>query len=446
MNLDKIKVLGAKYALIVGVIVGAFLLVGGVAVFVYSAMQSTATTGDDTSTPLSLDGQGQDGSGQFGDGDFINAFAAPARTTALVLGIHPTGGISDLMLLVTFDSVTNKIDVVSIQRDTLITLPKEDVDALHALGRKMTPSSGNMKLGELHSYAGDVYGPEYVKKFVQNMLSVDIDYTVVISTTAFRNIVDAAGGVYMEVRAKGYHYSDPEQNLYIDIPGGYQKLDGKMAEGVVRYRHDYTNGDLDRIEVQQQFMKNFFEQVLNRETIKNNWPSFLSTVISYVKTDFTIDDIPKYLSSIDKLDGDNIEFRSLPGVAEYISGGWYYFYSPAEGRVLIDEIFSVKEAPAEEEAPQSNVIIDKTLIIQVLNGTYVNRLGAQKAEKLTDAGYKIKDTGTYQGVKQKETRIMVKDKDLGEQFKAYFNNAVVEVDINISSPYDVIIIIGTGEN
>lgn len=449
MNIDKFKALAAKYALVVGVIVGAFLIIGGIAFFVYSAMSKDNPSADDA-PPLITDGpdQSNDGSDPSGQNDYLDMFTPPDRTTALVLGTDPTAGLSDVMLLVTFDATADKIDVISIPRDTLITLPQEDVTALHALGRRSTPSSGVMKLNELHSYAGAQYGPEYSKKFIQTMLNVDIDYTVVISTSAFRSIVDAAGGIYMNVRPEGYHYSDPTpgQKLYIDVPGGYQLLKGKEAEGVVRYRHDYRNGDLDRIPVQQEFMKCFFEQILTRENITKNWQSFIATIISYVKTDFTIDDIPMYLTSVEKIKPENIEFHSLPGESRDIDGGSYYIYSAEKGKIMLDEIFTLKNpTPTEKPAEKSNIIIDKTLTIQILNGTHANKLGSRTSEQLTAAGYTVKNVATYQGVKQETTRIVVKNKDLGEQFKSFFKNAVIEVDLDIPSPYNAVIIIGTGE-
>ena len=60
--------------------------------------------------------------------------------------------------------------------------------------------------------------------------------------------------------------------MYIDLQPGYQHLDGKKAEQLVRFREGYAQKDLKRIQVQQDFMKALLEKVGSTSTILENLP------------------------------------------------------------------------------------------------------------------------------------------------------------------------------
>jgi LCP family protein required for cell wall assembly len=338
-----IKTALVKYALIVAIIVGAFAVVGGTGLFLYAAFGEDGGTvfgfAKETPKPGSVVPE-QSGAAE------PEGAAAPKRTTALVMGVNQ--GLADTMFLLTYESGGGRTDIVSVPRDTQITLPKEDVTALHALGRLATPNSGVMKINELHSYAGAEYGPVYVRDFLENMLDVHIDYYAVISLSAFRNIVDLVGGIEIEVPSGGMIYNDPLQNLEINLSPGLQTLDGKHAEQFVRFRDTYSGGDLDRIKVQQSFMRAFFEQALSKENIRENWLGFASTLVSYVKTDITLDDIPQYLPALASLDPSSLNIHQIPGEAFKSNGVWYFAYDHAVGPQMIDEIFY-----SDSSAPQA---------------------------------------------------------------------------------------------
>lgn len=83
--------------------------------------------------------------------------------------------------------------------------------------------------------------------------------------------------------------------------------------------------------------------------------------------------------------------------------------------------------------------------LQVLNGAGIAGIATAYNDKLTDAGYNVVDYGNYTGTWQKYTRIMVKEKGSGEDLKEFFKEAIIEIDNDMPSNVDIIIIIGTGE-
>jgi LCP family protein required for cell wall assembly len=261
------------------------------------------------------------------------------KTNFLIVGEDKSGARTDVIIVGCFDSSTAQFDFVSIPRDTFIVLPEETIAEMEAL--KLTPPhSGKMKINEINAYGGKKYGMKYLRQYMEAFLSIDVDYEIELNLKAFDSVVDELGGVYFDVPKRGLYYSDPYQNLYISIPGGYQLLNGKQAEGLVRYRATYTNGDLDRINVQQEFMKALMKQVLDSDNIFTNTVDVIKGLMGKVHTDFGITDIPEYVGYIKDIKAENVRFHTLPGEAEYFSGGWYFVQNEAEMRELVDDIFA----------------------------------------------------------------------------------------------------------
>jgi hypothetical protein len=81
---------------------------------------------------------------------------------------------------------------------------------------------------------------------VQDLLGLPVDYYAVINLDLFENVVDALGGVEVNVPYR-MDYADHAQQLFIDLYPGPQVLDGEGAAGFVRFRES-VRGDLDRLD------------------------------------------------------------------------------------------------------------------------------------------------------------------------------------------------------
>ena len=106
-----------------------------------------------------------------------------------------------------------------------------------------------------HAYAYG--GHELTQKVVESFLNVPINYYVLIDIQAFEKIIDAVGGVDIDVEKRMY-YEDPWDDnggLVIDLQPGLQHLNGKTAIQYVRYRDG--EGDIGRINLSKKFMKAF---------------------------------------------------------------------------------------------------------------------------------------------------------------------------------------------
>ncbi|WP_312043128.1 LCP family protein, partial [Anaerotignum sp.] len=170
----------------------------------------------------------------------------------------------------------------------------------------------------------------------------------------------------------------------IDLKKGDQHLDGDKAEQLVRFRH-YSDGDVDRIKVQQIFLKALAEKVLSTETILKNLPDLISVMYKYIETDISMADALKYVNYVDKINMSNISMETLPGAGQYVGKISYFIYDVEATREMVDRIFySVAATDTQGAASDS-----KALLIEVANGGDINGLAATFSKKLEDAGYRV---------------------------------------------------------
>jgi anionic cell wall polymer biosynthesis LytR-Cps2A-Psr (LCP) family protein len=81
---------------------------------------------------------------------------------------------------------------------------------------------------------------------------------------------------------------------------------------------------LQRVEVQQEFLKALLEQAFSRNSIVGNLPAFAETVIKYVDTNFALSEVPKFAKFANSFKSENIKSHTLPGTPSYIGSVWYY--------------------------------------------------------------------------------------------------------------------------
>lgn len=175
----------------------------------------------------------------------VDPFAGKPALTVLILGCdadYSRGGKrvlrkyarSDMMLVARFDFAAQRVAGLSIPRDTLVAVngyPEQKINAYHSLG-----------------------GPDLAKQAVENLLGLRIDRVIVLDFDAFQRMVDAVGGVEIDVK-KRMKWVDRAAKLTIDLKPGKQVLGGYDAMGFVRFRH--TDSDLHRTERQRQFLMAF---------------------------------------------------------------------------------------------------------------------------------------------------------------------------------------------
>lgn len=257
------------------------------------------------------------------DGTVSKTFVKKKEINALVVGVNDN--LSDTMIYVKYNVENGKIAMMSVPRDTYVTNE-------YCIGHKLNAI-----------YRGKNIVP--LVEEIENQIGVKIDYYLVFKADMLISMVDAIGGVEVDVPFD-MKYDDPTQDLHINIKKGKQVLNGKNAEGFVRFRHNndmtvgYAMGDLDRTEVQQEFIKKFIATVLDAKNI-SKIPDLINIANDNTKTNVTVREALKYVTDVAKIDTENIYSTTAPGVAKTIDGLSYFLLDKGEARAVIAKEFNL---------------------------------------------------------------------------------------------------------
>jgi len=212
------------------------------------------------------------------------------RTSILVLGSDErkgeTASRSDTIILVTIDPNLNKVAVVSIPRDTRVTLSNGEV----------------AKINAAYAYGG----PEGSIKAVEKLMGIPVDYYVELNFEGFAKVVDTLGGVTINVPQRMYKPTEG-----INLYPGLQRLNGSQALAFVRYR-DYQLGDIDRAGKQQQFLVALADEVLQPSTIPK-LPAIIKEARPYLDTNMGLTTMLKLASWAPKFTAESVVSQTLPG-------------------------------------------------------------------------------------------------------------------------------------
>ncbi len=225
----------------------------------------------------------------------------------LLLGIDQREGESgpwrsDTMILVSLDPVNHTAAMLSIPRDLWTTIPG------YGEGRINTAHY----LGDLHDYPGG--GPALAKKTVWYALGVPVHYYVRVNFAGFEQLVDAIGGLIVEVPEEIYDTQYPTEDYgttVLHIPAGVQHMDGKTALQYARTRHG--SNDYARMERQQQILLAARDKVMSLDIPLSRIPTILELVGSSVQTDLTLEDMFALAEAARSIDPANIRSGVIDG-------------------------------------------------------------------------------------------------------------------------------------
>jgi len=161
------------------------------------------------------------------------------RLNFLVLGIQADEGNSDTILLAHLDLDQRIATLVSIPRDTWVAIP----------------GHGHQKLNAAYG----IGGPALTAKVVGTMTGSHIDSTIAIDPVGAKQIVDAIGGINIDVE-RDMDYDDNYGNLHIHLKKGEQFLSGGKVLGYMRFRHD-AESDWGRMRRQQQVLHEIVKEL-----------------------------------------------------------------------------------------------------------------------------------------------------------------------------------------
>ncbi len=283
---------------------------------------------------------------------------------------------SDTLMIAHISADRQHVTVLSIPRDTWIDAPtckQWDANTGRLSGADYPVSPGD----QWHiNWAYSVGGPQCTVRAVQDLTGLQIDRVIGIDFSGFKNMVDALGGITINVCGP---IIDRELQTVVD-KGGVQTIAGQQALSLVRARNVIgdTDSDLARIRRQQIVLSSILQQVTSAGTLFNprKLDAFLQAFVQNTFTDnVTIDDLVALAQSFGTLDPSRVTFFTLPTVPS----------SSDDGALAVDQ----DKAPAIFDA----LINDRPLPGEPAAGSTTPHSSDSTAETATSAGEAASGTG-----------------------------------------------------
>lgn len=256
----------------------------------------------------------------------------PERITVLVIGTDTRPedpGRTDTMILVTADTGTGELHLLSIPRDTWVYIDNHGWDKVNAA----------------YAVAPEDSRPQATMQVISDLLQVPIDHYVVVHMAGFQTVVDLLGGIDIYVE-KDMYYVDPKDTppLVIDLKEGQQRLNGEDALKYVRFRSD-DQGDWGRMERQQKFLKALAREAMQVRNLSQAG-ALAAAVVAAVDTDMTPGDLVRLGLSARKFNLDDVTNTIIGGFDRWIGGIYFLEPSLADARTLAHRQVFGKEPSA----------------------------------------------------------------------------------------------------
>lgn len=292
------------------------------------------------------------------------AFAWPLRlvrrVNVLIIGVDVTlnerreilpVARADTLMLVTFDPARQRVGVLSVPRDVRMAyagLNETKINATYTIG-----------------------GPVATIQAVENLLGVPVHHYVKLGPQSFARIIDAIGGVEIDVE-KNMTYTDTWANLYIDLKQGRQVLSGEQAMHYVRWRSDLES-DIGRVHRQQKVLLAVLQKLKSPATLVYT-PRLLATFVRNTQTNLTLGELISLGLFTTPLGLGTVHTATVPGEVGLV----YVEPDLAATQQIVTAMFlGIDPAMPGQTA------------IEVLNGSDIPGLARQTALRLERLGFRI---------------------------------------------------------
>lgn len=329
---------------------------------------------------------------------------------------------SDSIILARIDPVEKKTTLISLHRDTLLNMGEY----------------GNQKLNAAYALGG----PSYMVETVSKLAGVPISHYAEVNFDGFKDIVDALGGVEVDVPME---IDDEDAGGHVDA--GLQTLTGDEALILCRSRHaydEYGDGDSFRAANQRLVLSSIAKKVLTTDVV--TMTSTVQAMSQYVTTDLTLTEIVALAQALNGMDVTRDLYTAMePTTSTYIEGdGWYEINNIKAWQTMMKRVNNglppteeteIDEASGTVLATNGDGSVDPTSgdgsaegstegggfepggTVIVRNGSGVSGVASQAADKLTPEGYQV-ETGNADDFSYDETLIVYDENSKGAEAKA----------------------------
>lgn len=209
---------------------------------------------------------------------------------------------SDALLLATFNKKNHSIKLLSIPRDSYVHIPEKNIYT---------------KITHAHAYGG----VKLTIETVQELLGIPVDYYVKMNFNAFIDVVDALGGISVDVP---YTFSEQDSHDHakaITLQKGVQQLNGEQALALARTRH--MDSDIYRGQRQQKIFKAILSKATSVKSI-TSYSNVIEAIGKNMSTDLTFDQLKSLANYVQGGEKLQISSLKLQGSDSMIDGVYYY--------------------------------------------------------------------------------------------------------------------------
>ena len=314
---------------------------------------------------------------------------------------------TDSMMLARIDPKEKAVTLISVPRDTQVELA----------------GHGTQKINAAYAFGG----ASLAVKTVSELAGVPINHYAEIDFDGFQAVVDALGGVEVDVPME---INDDMAGGHVDA--GQQTLNGEQALILCRSRHNYDdigNGDAIRAANQRLVLSAIMKKVMTSDvaTITNT----VSTLADYVTTDYSVAGIVGLAQSMIGMDVDNNVYTAqVPTTSTYENDLWWEVLNESEWDAMMERVKQglppTEETVVDEasgatmssagsgdssgtsDSSSANSTSLSGVKISVKNGSGINGCASQAAQKLTPEGA-IVETGNADDYNYSSTIIVYSD-------------------------------------
>lgn len=263
------------------------------------------------------------------------------------------GARSDTILLVRPMPGEQTLNVVSLPRDS-----------------KVYTDEALTRIDKLNA-AFSIGGGERTRDVVNLSLGLAVDKYIAVDYKAIRALVDAVGGVNVFVERR-MRYHDNAGRLHIELSPGWNHMDGRTAEGYLRFRHD-AYGDIGRVRRQQAFLAALRNR-LNATDVVMHLPELIQIMNTHVRTNLNTGELLQLASYMKKIPPKDMRFATLPGHTSDSERASYWIIDKEEATQMLSRLIygvnaSIGALPGQALAPvnQIGIVYHKELSAEGLS-------------------------------------------------------------------------------
>lgn len=362
------------------------------------------------------------------------------RVNILLLGIpggnHGGDMLSDTNIVFSIDPVNNQAAMLSLPRDMWVN---------------NTDTGGHSKLNAIHAY-GEAqekdYGPTASKKTIGELLDMPIHYYIRLDFKGAEKLVNAIGGIEIEVEKDIYdpYFPDRYGSGYepYSIKEGIHHMNGVEALKFARSR--YTTSDFDRAGRQQQILMAAKDKMSSRDLFvrPDRVLSIMDIAKKHLRTDLRPNEIKRLLCIVEQINTDEI----VSEVLDNAPNGYLYSTTLYGASVLLPRGDDYSRIQALAHRIFTEPYIKKEAAkIEIRNGYTIAGIATQTGEVLENYGYNISQITDAKRKDHQQTIIV--DYSQGEKphtldlLRKRISQAKLMSDDFSQSEADILIVLGS---